>query len=358
MQRADPRAFPLRMWRRLLVECLGHAGENLIDYGDPIGLASLREAITDHVLPDRGIRTKPENVFIFAGAQLALNLVARLMVRPKGAIIIENPANQGASYLFESYQGKLIPLPVDENGLVVPALGNIRADFAYVTPSHQFPLGATLSLERRHQLIGWAERVNSFIVEDDYDSQFFYDGPPLPALKALNDDRVIYIGTFSKLLGAGLRIGFAVFPDEFVSAATTAKALLDNGPPWLEQATLQAFITRGSYARHARNVRQQYLRQRNCLIASMHQFFGSPKLIGTSSGTHLCWRLPPSLPNALKVQQLALSKRVAVYTIQDGGGEEYAPRRFTPRVLMLGYAALSEAEIRRGIVRLADVLNH
>lgn len=357
VQRPDPRSFPLKAWRRLLMDCLAKAGTHLVDYGDPVGLRGLREAIARHVVSARGIRATADSIFIFAGAQLALNMVARLLIRGASRVVVENPSNQGASYLFESYQARLLPVPVDGSGLITERLpsGNIR--LAYVTPSHQFPLGVTMSLARRLELLDWADRTGAYIVEDDYDGHAFYDAAPLPALKALRDDRVIYLGTFSKALGAGLRIGYAVLPPKMIKTATTAKALLDNGPPWLEQAGLQAFIENGSYFRHARRMRNLYLARRNCLVAALTERFGETELSGLGCGTHVSWHLPRHFPSAKEVQERARRARVSVYTLRDGGGEEYRPLRYSSRTIMLGYSTLTEAEIRKGVTRIADALS-
>ncbi|MGA7328950.1 MAG: PLP-dependent aminotransferase family protein [Rhodomicrobium sp.] len=230
-QRTDPRAFPLRSWRRAILQSLASAGSNLTEYGDPCGYMPLRCAIADHVFDSRGIRAKPEQIIIFAGAQLALNAALRVLIRGGEPIAVENPCNQGAAYLYESLGLKALPFPVDPHGVDAGSLVKSEARLAYLMPSHHFPMGPTLSLDRRKVILEWAQWTGAYIIEDDYDSEFRYDDAPLPALKALAPNRVIYLGTFSKSLGAGLRIGFSIFPEALAESAATAKAGNRDGTP-------------------------------------------------------------------------------------------------------------------------------
>ncbi len=355
-QRTDPRAFPLKTWRRLVMQSLAAAGHNLTEYGDPCGLMPLRIEIAEHVGATRGIRVRPEQVVIVAGAQLALNLVLRLLASPDDEIAVENPCNQGAAYLFESYRMRLLPIAIDHAGIDAQKVAASNAKLAYLTPSHQFPMGATLSLERRRAIARWAQQTGAHVIEDDYDSEFRYDGAPLPATKALAPDHVIYLGTFSKSLGAGLRTGFAIFPEHLVQAAATAKALLDNGQVWLEQAALARFMQGGGFVRHLRRCQQHYYARRNALIARMRERFGDVDLMGTDAGTHVAWRLPASLVPAHSIKAVARTRNIGVYTVQSGGGHEYDGDHFETNWLLLGYASLTEDQIRAGIDRLAEVL--
>ncbi|MEZ5590042.1 MAG: PLP-dependent aminotransferase family protein [Gammaproteobacteria bacterium] len=185
--------------------------------------------------------------------------------------MLEWPCYQGAAYLFESYGATVRPVPVDEHGLDTARLPDGTISLAYVAPSHQYPLGSTLALERRIRLLEWAWEVGAYIVEDDYDSDFRYSGSPLTALAGLDAcGAVIYLGTFSKSIGGKFTAGlYGVLPAELVEPAQIAKALLDNGQPWLEQAVLADFIANGSYANHLRRIRQLYRQQRDCLVAAL-----------------------------------------------------------------------------------------
>lgn len=358
VQRTDPGLFPTKTWRRHLGDCLAYSGTNLTDYGDPLGLPELRAVIAERVAALRGIAVGPDQVFVVAGAQLALNLVARLFLRGGETVVVETPCNQGAAYLFEGCGATLLPVPLDRDGLLTDRLPDGKVTLAYTTPSHQFPLGVTLSLERRQALLRWAAAAGAYVVEDDYDSHFFYEERPLPALKALRDDLVIHLGTFSKSLGAGLRLGYAVLPKALVPEATAAKALLDNGPPWLEQAALARFIGGGGFDRHLRRIRQVYLDRRDCLLAAMREHFGAVELLGAGCGTHVSWVLPQDWPEAPVIEAAARAARVGVYTLPNGGGQEYGEATRGDRTLMLGYATLSPAQIRHGVAILADVIRH
>jgi GntR family transcriptional regulator/MocR family aminotransferase len=271
-------------------------------------------------------------------------------------IVVENPCNQGAAYLFESLQMKWRPIDIDSSGIDAGAVANTSARLAYLTPSHQFPMGATLSLDRRRTILRWAQRTGAYIIEDDYDCEYRYDGAPLPAMMAMNSEYVIYLGTFSKSLGAGLRTGFAIFPEHLVEAAATAKALLDNGQVWLEQAALARFMQGGGFLRHLRRARQHYAARRNALIDRLRERFGNVDLMGTEAGTHVAWRLPPSLIPAHNTKALARARNIGIYTVQSGGGHEYKGSQFETDWLLLGYASLSENQIRAGIDRLADAI--
>ncbi len=355
-QRTDPRAFPLKTWRRLVMQSLASAGHNLTEYGDPCGLIGLRTMIAEHVGNTRGIRARPEQVVILAGAQLALNLALRLLASQGDEIAVENPCNQGAAYLFESHRMRLRPIPVDGSGIDATALAATDARLVYLTPSHQFPMGATLSLDRRRTILRWAQRTGAYVIEDDYDNEFRYDGAPLPAMAALSPDHVIYLGTFSKSLGAGLRTGFAIFPENLVDAAATAKALLDNGQVWLEQATIARFMQSGGFVRHLRRCQQHYLSRRNALISRLRQRFGEVDLQGTAAGTHIAWRLPASFVPAHNIKAIARTRNIGLYTVQSGGGHEYDGSHFENNWILLGYASLSEDQIRAGIDRLDEAL--
>ena len=355
--RPDPHSFPGKAWRRLLLHHLGIGGRHLTEYNDPLGLYELRRAIAEYLGPARGIQTDPERIVIVAGIQQALNIVARLFVNDAATVVVECPCYQGAAYLFESYGAAIRPVPVDANGLETARLPAGAVSLAYVTPSHQYPLGSTLPLERRLQLLEWASQAGAYIVEDDYDSDFRYTGSPLTALAGLDrQGAVIYLGTFSKSIGAGLRLGYMVVPTELVEPVRIVKALLDNGHPWLEQAVLADFIASGSYANHLRRIRQIYRQRRDCLADALQTHFGPVRLGGLEGGMHIVWTLPASLPDAPQVQALALQAGVGVYALDGGAATDFDWPGYRDRTLLLGYSSLTEAQIREGITRLAGAL--
>lgn len=355
--RPDARLFPMRQWQALLMRKLRHGGaRHLCEYGDPQGVLALREAISAHVGATRGIAADPARIVITNGIQEGLNLLAWLLIAPGVEVAVENPCYRGAAHVFAGHGGALRPVPVDGEGLVCSALP-ASAALAYVTPSHQYPLGATLSLRRREALLAWAAASGAYVVEDDYDCDFFYDGAPLPALKSLDrNGQVIYLGTFSKSLGAGLRIGYMVLPAELCEPARHAKTLLNSCQPWLEQAALAAFIHEGGYAEHLRRLRQLYAARRNHLCAAVTHGLPAWRCSGEGGGMHLVVQLPADGPDAQTVERLARAHGVGVYGIRHGnarlwdeGADAGVDLR---RVLLFGYAALTETEVSEALLRL------
>jgi GntR family transcriptional regulator/MocR family aminotransferase len=350
---ANWRNFPLREWRQFMIENISRTSSNLSGYGPPEGLLELRQAIAEHVSANRAIAVDPDQVIVTAGAQEALNLISRLFAQPSVRIAVEDPCYRGAAYVFESYGSTLIPLPLDEEGADVKSLEGSGASLIYVTPSHQFPTGVTMSRRRRFELLSWAERNGAYIIEDDYDSDFRYDGPPLAALAGLNNNTsVIYLGTFSKSIGSGLRTGYAIVPRQLIEPMRRVKALASCGHPWLEQVILADFINRGGFERHLRRIRQAYGLTRSALLKSMNEYFGHVDISGAAGGMHIMWTLPESFPTASEVLALAAGEGVGVYTIQKAGAHEIGPTQYS-RSLILGYALLTPKSAREGVVRIA-----
>ncbi|MFO1218040.1 MAG: PLP-dependent aminotransferase family protein [Burkholderiaceae bacterium] len=356
--RPDPHSFPLKAWRRLMNRALLAAGTRLTEYRDPAGLIDLRRAIADHIGPARGINIEPDQVIIVAGCQEGLNLTARLLLREGVSVAIENPAYQGAAYLYESYRARLVPVSVDDSGLRVDDLPAQGAALLYVTPSHQYPMGFTLPLERRLRLLDWAWRTGTYIVEDDYDSDFRYRGAPIPALMGLDSHGcVIYMGTFSKSIGAGLRLGYVVVPKHLAGPARGAKALLDNGHPWLEQAVLAQFLSGGGYDNHLRRIRQNYAERRDCLVDRLKRHFGEVNVSGAECGMHIAWHLADDLPRAAELQALAAEHDVGIYTLQSGAAYDFGGCAYSERAIVLGFSSLNEREIRCGVERIAAAVD-
>lgn len=352
--RPDPRSFPLKTWARLIHNRLLRGGQALTEYRDPAGDPELRLAIAEHLRPARGIVAEPEQIIITGGCQDALNLVCRMLARPGTPAIVESPGYAGAAYLFESFGAVSHSIAVDEKGIDVGQLPAVVRALAYVTPSHQYPMGSTLSLERRLELLAWAVKTDSYIIEDDYDSDFRYVGSPLAALKALDRaNRVFYLGTFSKCLGAGLRLGYVVVPPALLPVARRVKALMNNGQPWLEQAALADFMNTGGYLRHLRKIRQHYLSKRNTLIAGLQRHFDQGVVVGADAGMHLLWRLPDRLPGAAEISRRGRAVGVGVYDLSPQSAVSLATKNNADRYLLLGYSSLSEAQIAAGIERVA-----
>jgi GntR family transcriptional regulator/MocR family aminotransferase len=258
--------------------------------------------------------------------------------------------------IFESEKLPIEPVPVDSDGIRTDCLPNKQRSLIYVTPSHQYPTGVVMTLSRRLALLRWADDTDSYIMEDDYDSDFRYDGPPLTALSGLDRGRrVFYIGSFSKSVGAGLRLGYAVVPRIFSDDARLLKAKMSNGQSWLEQCALAEFVSDGHFDRHIRKMRQLYKSRRDSLISTLRKKFREPVISGQDSGLHLVWRLPKGMPSALAIQMKARAAGVGVYALSSGGAFDFdgtAP----DDALMFGYASLTENKIVEAIEKLDGIL--
>jgi GntR family transcriptional regulator / MocR family aminotransferase len=296
-------------------------------------------------------------VIIVGGFQQGINLAAHLLVDVDTPVVMEAPCYRGAAFLFEMHGGRIIPVPVDEFGIDVDRLPNHGVKLIYVTPSHQFPTGCTMSLERRYALLKWAAKASAYILEVDYDSDFRYEGSLLPSLQSLDRHGcVIYLNSFSRSLGPGLRLGYMVVPRKLLNAARTLKALMDNGSPWLEQATLAQFIKSGSLTNHLKRLRNTHLDRRDAVRSSIKRHFGRVNVVGDAAGTHMLLELTEELPSAAELQRIARSTGVGIYPLRSGGVlYEEAVAGFERRVL-LGYVHLSPTQTDEGLTRVASAV--
>jgi GntR family transcriptional regulator/MocR family aminotransferase len=356
--RSDPALFPLKTWRSIINKRLSSGTAHLTDYSDPAGLPELRETISNHLAQARGMHVSPDQIIITNGGQDALNLIYRLVASRTAQLCIENPCYLGASFLFQSTEKKIHPVAVDGDGLRVDELPQGNGSLLYVTPSHQFPAGVTMTLKRRIALLQWAQETDSLIIEDDYDSDFRYDGPPQTALAGLDrSHKVFYMGTFSKSVGAGLRLGFAVLPQEYWNRARILKAQMSNGQSWLEQAALADFLSQGHFYRHLRRLQQTYRSRRDCLVKALATAFECPVLTGMAAGLHLTWRLPQNSPPASIVQIDARQNGVGVYSLKSGASFDFNPMA-RDDILLFGYSSIREEDIAKAVGVLQQVLHH
>lgn len=351
--RMAPASFPDKIWRRILGECTGGAAERMSEYGDPAGIPELRQLITNHLGPSRGMVVSSEQVLLVAGFQQGINLAAHLFVSSNTPVVMEAPCYRGAAFLFESYGGRLIPVPVDQHGIDVQRLPTHRVKLVYVSPSHQFPTGVTMPLHRRLALLEWAAKTGAYILEVDHDAEFRYVGSPLPSLYSLDRNGcVIYLNSFSRSLGPGLRIGYMVVPRGLIQPALTVKSLMDNGLPWLDQACLARFIRDGSWEAHVKRLRQANQRRRDVMLEALLRHIPRAEVTGADAGTHLYLTLPPGGPTALQVQQTCLRSGVAVHPLEDSPVWFWEHREDHERGLLLGYTHLSEERLRAGVAVL------
>jgi GntR family transcriptional regulator/MocR family aminotransferase len=349
--RSDMSVFPFEAWRRILVRHASKTSIREVDYGPPAGLPALRDAICLHLRRSRAVVCDSSEVIIVSGAQQALDLVVRVLVERGASVAIEDPQYQGTREVLRAAGARLLPVPVDRGGLDPTKLPD-RAKAIFVTPSHQFPTGAILPLNRRLELIEWARRKNAVIIENDYDGEFHYEGRPLESLQGLDaEGRTVYIGTFSRTIFPALRIGFMVVPKSLAMAFTTAKWLADQHSAILEQQTLAEFITSGLYERHLRRLRRRNADRREALLIAIHKYLGDRvEVSGDGSGTHVILWLKKRVSED-EVITKAASRSVGLYRIS-----QYYLKKASRTGFMLGYTTLSEAEIQEGIRLLAEVL--
>jgi GntR family transcriptional regulator / MocR family aminotransferase len=353
--RPDAGLFPRHLWRRLTFEHLDTFTRLISDYTDPAGHFPLREAIANHLRTARGILCRPDQVVITAGAQEGLNLVARLMeVHGKG-VVVEDPCYHGAVRAFASLGGRLMPVPVGEDGLDTDRLPQDGGCVGYVTPSHQFPLGVTLSSERRQALIAWARRTGTLLIEDDYDSDFRHNSSPLAALQALAPDTVVYLGTFSKSISPGLRLGYAVFPEDLVEPARSLKSVMNNGHPWLEQSVSADFISSGAFEQHLGRMRTCYLERRNTLMACLGKAFPDTVLSGFEGGMHLVWTLDATFSTAAELKTKCQAVGIGLYPLDQSPAHHIGARPESTRQVMLGYPCLTPQQIESAVALIQRI---
>jgi GntR family transcriptional regulator/MocR family aminotransferase len=346
--------FPLELWSRIVARKWRDATLDLLSYGDPAGYYPLREAIAAHLAVSRSVRCEPEQVVVLSGSQQALDLAARLLLDPGDKVWLEDPGYKGAHAALAAAGANIVSVPLDQEGLDV-AEGIRRAPNAalvYITPSHQFPLGVTMSLARRLGLLEWARESGAWIIEDDYDSEFRYAGRPLAALQGLDSDgRVIYMGTFSKVMLPSLRIGYLVLPPDIADAFIAARAVSDRHSPSVDQAALAEFITDGHFERHIRRMRMLYAdRQAALLHAAARHLSGMLDLEPRPAGMQLPAFLPPDSDD------VALSAVAREHHVEAQALSAYY-RTEPPRSgFFLGYSGVPERAIHAAVRRLARAL--
>jgi GntR family transcriptional regulator/MocR family aminotransferase len=286
--------FPIKQWGKSIHEiCLESPGSMLM-YDAPEGSWELRNALSEYLFRARGINCRPEQLLITSGATQGLALVAKLLYLPGAEIVVEDPLNIGMRSIFITAGYRLRPVPVDAQGLQTQLLPpGMSPRLIYVTPSHQFPLGGILPVQRRIELIAFARKNDCYIVEDDYDSEFRYEGPPLSALQWLAPERVIYVGSFSKILAPALRLGYVILPAPLMQRCRELKRFSDVHTPSLEQLALARFIKEGKLERHVTRMKRVYASRRRIIKeALMHHFPGEYIITGDSTGLHLIAEFP------------------------------------------------------------------
>lgn len=347
--------FPLTVWSRLVVRQCRKLQFSSMYYSDPQGAADLREAIAGYLRTARGVRCEADQIIVVSGSQQALEIAARVLLDRGSSVWMEEPGYRFAHNVFALNGCRVISVPVDEEGLnVAEGIKRRRkARAALVTPSHQYPLGVTMSASRRLQLLEWSKEAESWIIEDDYDSEFRYESNPIASLQGLDRyARVVYIGTFSKVLFPSLRLGYVVVPPDLVDRFLAVRLTIDIGPATFFQAVLAEFIREGHFSRHIRRMRLLYQERRSALFESLHKELDVPvQVTGEQAGLHLSITLPR------KFRDHEIAERAARQKLWLAPLSSSYQKRPSPQGFILGFSNISAGEMPHAVRRLRDVLS-
>jgi GntR family transcriptional regulator/MocR family aminotransferase len=344
--------FPTALWAQIAARRFRRASTGLLMGCDPMGYRPLRDALADYLSTSRGVKCAPDQILIVSGVQEALDLAARLFLNPADPVCMENPGYVGAALAFEAVGAKIFALRLDDEGMKLADRSLRGARIVYVTPGHQFPLGITMSLPRRLELLECARKSGALIFEDDYDSEFRYSGRPIPALQGLDrNGMVLYAGSFSKVLFPSLRLGYMVVPPDLVSYFAAAQSTTSRHAPLLEQAVLSDFITAGHFGRHLRRMREVYSERLSVLLESARQRLkGLLEISNVEAGLQTVGWLCDGIDGE-SATKAAAARDVDVIPLG-----RFSRGRLARDGLQLGFAALDAREIRRGVQGLALAL--
>lgn len=346
--------FPFRVWSALVNRHSRNPRRSLLRYGDPMGHRPLREALAAYLGTARAVRCDADQIMVVSGSQQALEVAARVLLDPGSPACVEEPGYGGARDALARAGGHIVPVPVDGEGLDVrAAIARCpRPRAVYVTPSHQYPLGMTMSASRRLQLLDWARRCGAWVIEDDYDSEYRYESQPVAALQGLDRDaRVVYIGTFSKVLFPALRVGYVVIPKDLVPRFAGVRVAMDDFPATLNQAVLADFLHEGHFARHLRRMRQLYAERRSALVAAIRGTLGAALQVqGDQAGVHLVATLAKTLGD----RSIALRAAEAGLWVMPLSSCYFG--RPTRHGLVLGYGGVPAADVPEAVDRLRRLI--
>lgn len=340
----DLASFPRQAWLRALRQGLAEIESSAFGYVAPHGLPTARAAVADYLRRTRGVVADPSHIVLCSGASQAVALLTRCVQTP---VAMEEPGFWLHRKILEHNGIEPIAIPIDADGLDVAALADSDAATVLTTPAHQSPTGVVLSAARRTALLEWA-RGGHLIIEDDYDAEYRYDRAPVGALQGVAPDRVVYVGSTSKTLAPGLRIGWMVLPDELVAPVRAAKAFADTGSSVMDQIAFSHMLSSGAYDRHLRQMRRRYLGRRNTLLEALSAYLPEATVLGTAAGVHLTVRFPSGFPIDEMVRRIT-DLRVRVEPLAPC----YSDPASAPPGLILGYANLTESQIVAGVRMLS-----
>jgi GntR family transcriptional regulator/MocR family aminotransferase len=346
--------FPQKIWARLVTRHARGMSIEQMAYGDPAGYLPLRHAVADYLRTARAVTCDARQVLIVSGSQMALHLCARVLLKPSDTFCFEDPGYPGARAALSATGARLQSVPVDADGLIVQSMRAAKsaARAVYVTPSHQYPLGVSMNVSRRLELLAWARRHQAWVIEDDYDSDYRYSSRPLGALQGMNGGtEVIYTGTFSKVLFPAMRIGYVVAPPSLVEKFIAQRLTLDLFPQTLDQLVLTDFLCEGHFSRHVRRMRAIYQGRRDTLVSEIEKYLGDVMtIVNADAGMHLTARLPQGFDD-VEVVRLARARDISAIALSTC----YAANNGEPG-LVLGFGGVPEAQIIRGVQALSGVL--
>ena len=344
--------FPTKIWTRIAERRLRRLSIPQLLGCDTMGYFPLRTAVADYLNTSRGTQCKPEQVMIVSGTQEALDLAARLILNPGDQVCVEEPGYPGSAMVFAALGAKISPVPLDREGMQLPGPRARKAKLVYLTPGHQFPVGTTMSLARRLQLLEWARRSCALIFEDDYDSEFRYAGRPIPALQGLDrQGSVLFVGSFSKVLFPSLRLGYLVLPPDLVEPFAAAKSVLNRHAPPFEQTVLCDFIVEGHFGRHLRRMREIYSERLSVLMESARRRLGGLLELSTvEAGLQTVGWLGQGI-DSVAARRVAAARKVEVIPLR-----VYSRAPMQRQGLQMGFAAVNPQEIKRGVHQLALAL--
>jgi GntR family transcriptional regulator/MocR family aminotransferase len=346
--------FPFHIWTNLIAQRCRNMDFKLFHYGDQMGFKPLRETIASYLRTARSLHCDAEQIMIVSGSQQALEISARVLLDPGSPVWVEEPGYHLAQDAFALNGCRLVPVPVDQEGLDVSAgIKRCRkARAAFVTPSHQFPLGVTMSASRRLQLLDWAQNTGSWIIEDDYDSEYRYESMPIASLQGLDGNaRVIYIGTFSKVVFPSLRLGYIVIPEDLVDRFLRIRRVMDLGAPTFYQEVLADFIDEGHFGRHIRRMRVVYRERRSALVESITEELGTMvKVIGDKAGMHLTIALQNGSRDR-EIAERAARQNLWLWPLSTA----YAGKALRSGFI-LGFGSTRVADIPRAVSKLRNLL--
>lgn len=343
-----------RHWHKLSNRVRSSSEAAPTTYSDPKGLLKLRQAIASHLLKTRAVKCSPENIIITEGSQQGLYIAVQILLQAGDVAWTEDPAYPGLSLVLEERGVIQQQLRVDEQGFN-PNLAinsNLPAKVAFVTPSHQYPLGMTMSMARRTALIDWARKCGGWIVEDDYDSELRYSGQPYPSIQGMEPNRVVYIGTFSKILASSLRLGYAIVPDCLANSFAGARAILGRSAAMTEQHIVAAYINEGYFQAHIRRIRDAYAAKRNTLIEALTKKLPQLSIQPSDQGMHIILWLPDHVSD-LAISQSAMESGLVVRPVSPMCSEK---NRVSG--LILGFGGFTDAELLSSVANLANLIEN